>query len=85
MMRNAFPDYHEKIDYIFAEGDMVAQFYLLTGTFKGALAGSNPTGKQLSFPVVVLSRFKNGKQVESWHYSDSLAMARQLDISPSFQ
>jgi predicted ester cyclase len=81
MMRSAFPDYHEKIEYIFAEGDMVAQFYLLTGTFKGALAGTNPTGKKLSFPVVVLSRFKNGKQAEAWNYSDSLTMTRQLGIS----
>ena len=82
MMRNAFPDYHEKIEYIFAEGDMVAQFYLLTGTFKGALAGTNPTGKHLSFPVVVLSRFENGKQVEAWNYSDSLTMTQQLGIGP---
>jgi predicted ester cyclase len=81
MMRSAFPDYHEKIEYIFAEGDMVAQFYLLTGTFKGALAGTNPTGKKLSFPVVVLSRFKNGKQAEAWNYSDSLTMTHQLGIS----
>jgi len=84
MMRNAFPDYHEKIEHMFAEGDMVAQFYLLTGTFKGVLAGTKPTGKQLSFPVVVLSRFENGKQVEAWNYSDSLTMAQQLGISPSF-
>ena len=80
IMRNAFPDYHEKIEHIFAEGDMVAQFYLLTGTFKGALAGTKPTGKHLSFPVVVLSRFENGKQVEAWNYSDSLTMTQQLGI-----
>ena len=84
-MQNAFPDYHEKIEYIFAEGNIVAQFYLLTGTFKGALAGVNPTGKHLSFPMVVLSRFENGKQVEAWNYSNPLAMAQQLGISPSFQ
>src|SRR4030042_2024276 len=50
MMRNAFTDYHEKIEYIFAEGNMVAQFYLLTGTFKGALAGTNPPGQHFSSP-----------------------------------
>jgi predicted ester cyclase len=80
MMRNAFPDYHEKIEYLFAEGDMVAQFYLLRGTFKGELFGQSPTGKMLSLPVVVLSRFKNGKQVEAWNYSDSLTMTKQLGI-----
>jgi predicted ester cyclase len=89
MMRVAFPDYHEKIEYMFAEGDMVAQFYLLTGTFKGELTGLAPsviapTGKQLSWPVVVLSRFENGKQVEAWNYSDSLTMAQQLGIRPPF-
>jgi len=85
MMKNAFPDYHEKLEYIFAEGDMVAQFYLLTGTFEGEFAGTNPTGKKLSFPVVVLSRFENGKQVEAWNYSDSLTIAQQLGISPPGQ
>jgi predicted ester cyclase len=85
MMKNAFPDYHEKIEYLFAEGNMVAQFYLLTGTFKGELAGTKPTGKKLSFPVVVLSRFENGKQVEAWNYSDSFTMAQQLGITPPNQ
>jgi predicted ester cyclase len=64
---------------------MVAQFYLLTGTFKGELAGTKPTGKKLSFPVVVLSRFENGKQVEAWNYSDSFTMAQQLGITPPNQ
>jgi C-1 hydroxylase len=78
--RAAFPDYHEKLDHIIAEGDMVASFHTLQGTFKGEMAGITPTGKKVSIPVVILARFEGGKQVEAWPYMDSLTMYRQLGI-----
>ncbi len=79
-MRDAFPDYHEKIEYMVAEGDLVAVFYTLTGTFKGEMAGIAPTGKQVNVPAAVLARFENGKQVEAWPYMDSLEWYRQMGI-----
>ena len=79
-LRTAFPDYHEKIEYMVAEGDLVAVFYTLTGTFKGKSGDIAPTGKKMSLPAVVLARFKDGKQVEAWQYADSLVWYRQLGI-----
>lgn len=81
-MRTAFPDYHEKIEHVVAEGDLVAVFYTLTGTFKGELAGIAPTGKKFSMPIAVLARFENGKQVEAWPYMDALTFYQQLGVSP---
>jgi len=81
MMINAFPDYYEKIENIVAEGEMTVVFYMLTGTFKGEMEGIAPTGKKMTIPYAVLSRFKDGKQVEAWPYYDSLAMYQQLGIS----
>ncbi len=78
--RNAFPDYREKIEYILAEGDLVAVFYTISGTFKGEMAGMAPTGKSYSQPICVLARFRDGKQVEAWGYMDTLAIYRQLGI-----
>jgi predicted ester cyclase len=78
--RIAFPDYHEKIEHLVAEGDLVAVFYTLTGTFTGKYGDVAPTGKKFSIPVVVLTRFKGDKQVEAWQYADSLAWSRQLGI-----
>ena len=79
-LRSAFPDYHEKIEHMVAEEDMVAAFYTLTGTFKGKYQDIAPTGKRFSVPLAVLSRFVNGKQVESWLYMNSLDWYRQLGI-----
>jgi len=81
-MRTAFPDYQEKIEYMVAEGDLVAVFYTIRGTFKGELAGSAPTGKKFEAPIAVLARFENGKQVEAWLYMNTLALYQQLGISP---
>jgi len=79
-MRTAFPDYHETIDHMVAEGDMVASFVTMQGTFKGEVAGIAPTGKKMTIKNVNLTRFKDGKQVETWSYSDSLTYYRQLGI-----
>jgi predicted ester cyclase len=80
-MRTAFPDYQEKIERMVAEGDMVAVFYTLTGTFKGGKYGDiAPTGKKFTVSYATLSRFEKGKQVEAWPYGDSLTWYRQLGI-----
>jgi predicted ester cyclase len=52
----------------------------MQGTFKGEYGGIAPTGKKFTIPNVILSRFKDGKQVEAWSYSDSLTYYRQLGI-----
>jgi predicted ester cyclase len=81
MMRTAFPDIHQTIEHIIAEGDMVAVYYTMRGTFKGEMMGMAPTGKKLTLPNAVLSRFKDAKQVEAWMYYDSLAMFQQMGVS----
>ena len=79
-LTTAFPDYKEKIEHIVAEGDLVAVFYTMTGTFKNAYGDIAPTGKEFSIPSAVLARFENGKQVEAWPYYDSSEWARQVGI-----
>jgi len=80
IMRTAFPDLHMTIDHMVAEGDMVAVFYTLTGTFKGEMAGIKPTGKKMTTKSAVLTRFEGGKAVEAWRYSDMLTFYQQLGI-----
>jgi predicted ester cyclase len=79
-MKTAFPDYHETINHIIAEGDMVVVFYTMNGTFKGEMAGIAPTGKKFTLTCATLSRFEDGKQVEAWPYYDTLTWYRQLGI-----
>ena len=81
----ALPDYHEKIEYMVAEGDLVAVFDTLTGTFTGKMGDTSPTGKKMNAPTAILARFENGRQVEAWAYMDRLAMYQQIGASPPGQ
>jgi len=80
MIRTAFPDIHVKVDYAVAEGDMVAVFSTMTGTFLGEVANMKPTGKKMSIKIANLNRFEGNKVVEAWQWADSLEWYRQLGI-----
>jgi predicted ester cyclase len=84
-MINAFPDYQEKIEHIVAEGDLVAVSYTLSGTFSGKYGEIAPTGNKVKTTNMTLSRFKDGKQVEAWLYTDSLDWYRQMGVKPPGQ
>ena len=81
-IRTAFPDIHVKVDYAVAEGDMVAFFSTMTGTFTGEIPGmdTKPTGKKMSIKIANLTRFEGSKAVEAWQWTDSLEWYRQLGI-----
>lgn len=76
----AFPDWHEKIDYMFAEGDMVATFTTFTGTFTGKWGDTAPTGKKVSSQSVSLCRMEGGKQAEMWAIMNVLEIYQQAGI-----
>jgi predicted ester cyclase len=71
-VKKAFPDYWEKIEKMVGEGDMLATFYTVGGTFAGESTGKNKTGQKYSISYMVLTRFENGKQCEAWPYGDNL-------------
>ena len=64
MSHSALPDTKYKIDDIVAEGDQVAVRFTFSGTYKGSIMGSKPTGKFFSVPGLVYYRLANGKIVE---------------------
>jgi C-1 hydroxylase len=76
----AFPDWHEKIDYMFAEGDMVATFTTSSGTFTGKWGDVAPTGKKVTSKSANLCRLKDGKQVEVLGIMDTLSIYQQAGI-----
>jgi predicted ester cyclase len=76
----AFPDWHEKIDYMFAEGDMVATFTTFTGTFTGKWGDIAPTGKKVTSQSANLCRLEAGKQVEVWGIMNALTIYQQAGI-----
>jgi len=78
--RTTFPDWHNEINHIFAEGNMVAVFATESGTFKGSLWGIAPTGRKFSVSWASLNRFENGKLVETWFCYNVLSLFQQLGI-----
>jgi predicted ester cyclase len=75
---SAFPDRHDRIEVLIAEGDHVWMRFNTNGTHHGSLCGLPPTGKQVGVPVVAIIRFSDGKWQESWTFADELGMLLQL-------
>ena len=83
MYRNAFPDVKLTIDEQIAEGDKVVTRWSATGTHRGELFGTAPTGKQVRVQGIIVSRIANGKIVEETEVYDALGMLRQLGAVPA--
>jgi len=74
----AFPDWHEKIELMLAEGDKVAYVTTGTGTQAGKMGNFPPSGKKLKATTLIIHRIVNGKIAETWVSWDNLDMLRQL-------
>ena len=80
MAFKAFPDYHETIEDIIAEGDKVWIRIKATGTNTGEWMGLAPTGKKITAKNIDIYRIENGKLVEYWSVHDQLDFLKQLDL-----
>ena len=79
----AFPDLHAHVDFMVAEGDIVAGRLTTTGTHQADFMGIAATGKKVNFTETHIVRIANGKAVEHWGNSDDLGMMQQLRVIPS--
>ena len=75
---NAFPDWHETIEDIIAEGNKVWVRLAYTGTHKGEFMGLPPTGKKITSKAVDIYRVVNGKLSQYWNVTDNLNIFRQV-------
>ncbi len=75
---NAFPDWHETIEDIIAEGDKVWVRLTYTGTHKGEFMGLSPTGKKIEAKAVDIYRIVNGKLAEYWNVTDNINILKQV-------
>jgi steroid delta-isomerase-like uncharacterized protein len=83
MLHTAFPDFRFTVEDVVAEGDKVATRATCRGTHKGEYMGIAPTGKQVTWTLIFIRRFKGGKIAEQWTESDSLGTMQQLGVVPS--
>jgi predicted ester cyclase len=81
--RSAFPDWHEEIVELVAEGDTVAGRFRCSGTHRGKFLGEAPTGKRMEVDEAFFLRVEDGKFVDFWGLEDSLGRLRQLGLISS--
>ena len=84
MAFEAFPDWHESIEDIIAEGDRVWVCVNATGTHTGEwnLFGVPlpPTGKKVTMTMVFIWRIANGKLAEGWEVDEDRDFLKQLGV-----
>lgn len=79
--RTSFPDWHEHVEQIVAEGDFVVTRFTSTGTQRGVFNGLPPTGKSVKISELAVHRIANGQIVEQWGYPDVLSLNQQLGVT----
>jgi steroid delta-isomerase-like uncharacterized protein len=77
-VRHAFPDFHNRIEELVAEGDKVVARLTYTGTHQGELFGIGPTGKRVTYAGVAIFRITAGRITEGWVLGDVHELMRQL-------
>jgi predicted ester cyclase len=80
--RSAFPDWHEEIVELVAEGNTVAGRFRCSGTHRGEFLGQAPTGRRMEVEEVFFLRAEEGRFVDFWALEDSLGRMRQLGLLP---
>jgi len=69
------------VEDLIAEGDKVASRATCYGTHKGELMGITPTGRQITVPVICISRLVNNRIVEDFELVDLFGMLQQLGVN----
>jgi len=77
-IRSAFPDFHNHIEELIAEGDKVAARLTYTGTHRGELFGFPGTGRKITYQGLAVFACQGGKIVRGFVLGDTEALKRQL-------
>ena len=80
--REAIAGLNVTIDQQFTDGDHVATRYTLRGRHEGELMGAEPTGRDLEFTGLTISRCRDGRIVEEWELVDVVGLLEQVGALP---
>jgi predicted ester cyclase len=73
-----FPKYELQVEDMIAEGDKVVVRATFRGKHQGEVRGVPPTGKLVTFPVIIVYQLGGGKILRYWLASDTLSLAQQI-------
>ena len=77
-IRAAFPDFHNHIEELIAEGEKVAARITYTGTHQGELFSFSATGSKITYSGIAIFEFAECKIVRGYVLGDSESLKRQL-------
>jgi predicted ester cyclase len=75
---DAVSEFQEKVEDQVAEGDKVVTRLSGRGRHTGELMGAAPTGNEIRWTALIMSRFVGGKIAEEWAEFDALSFSQQL-------
>ncbi len=82
-VRAAFPDFHNAIEDLIAEGDKVVARLTYRGTHRGELFGIAPTGRQVVYTGIAIFRIAGSKIADGWVLGDTWDLRQQLGAVPA--
>jgi steroid delta-isomerase-like uncharacterized protein len=81
--RTAIGEVRLTIDQQFTDGDYVATRWFVRGSHQGELMGASPSGREIAFGGVTISRCRDGKILEEWEICDTLGLLQQIGALPA--
>jgi predicted ester cyclase len=81
--RKALAGLSVTIDHQFAEGDFVATRCTFRGRHEGELMGTPPTGRDVEFTGLTISRCRDGRIEEEWEIVDVVSLMQQIGALPA--
>ncbi len=79
---DTFPDAHERIEDLVAEGDRVAARHRFRGTQRGPMGRYPPKGRVMEAEYLAIYRIEEGRIAESWAEWDTASGLVQLGHVP---
>jgi steroid delta-isomerase-like uncharacterized protein len=80
--RSALTGLNVTIEDQFTEGDYVATRCTIRGRHEGELMGAPPSGREVEFTGLTISRCSDGKIAEEWELIDTVGLLRQIGALP---
>ena len=80
--REVLPDLKVTIEHQFSSDEYVATRFTVRGHHEGSLMGEPPTGREVAFGGICLSRFRDGKIAEEWEIADTVSLLAQIGALP---
>ena len=85
LIQSAFPDFHNTIEEMVAEGDRVAARLSYRGTHSGVIFGVEPTGRTIQYDGLAHFRIGGGKIAEGYVLGNVTHLLGQMGIQIAAQ